>query len=122
MTTKITNKEVLMAVLEMEEVKSNPLYVEKLTAMVTAIDKKSANRKPTAKQTENEDKKTVILSVMSETEGKTITQIMKACAEIGTEFTSNQQCTALVRQLINDNKVVRVEDKRTTLFYLVEEV
>ena len=122
MTTKITNKEVLLAVLEMEEVKANPLYVEKLESMVDAIVKKSTNRKPTSQQIENENIKDVILSVMSTTEGKTVTQIMKDCAILGTEFKSNQQCTALLRQLRLDNKVNRVENSKSTLYFLAEEV
>ena len=118
MTNKLTNKEVLNAVLGMEEVKANPLYVAKIEAMIEAIEKKSANRKPTAKQTENESVKAEILEVLIGSNGMRIAEIMKACAY---EFSSNQQCTALVRQLVNEGKVLRIEDKRVTLFRLAEE-
>ena len=119
MTTKITNKEVLMAVLEMEEVKRNPLYVEKIQSMIDAMIKKSANRKPTSQQIENENIKEQILAVLEVGHGRTVTEIMKMCDY---DFKSNQQCTALLRQLRLDNKVVRVEDKKATLYYLAEEV
>ena len=36
------------------------------------------------------------------------------------EFKSNQQCTALLRQLRLDGKVTRVEDKKGTLYFLAD--
>lgn len=120
MTTKITRKELFTALLEMEEVKANPLYVEKLNAEIEAINKKNANRKPTTQQIENEGIKEIILSVMSTEQGMTVSEIMKASA-LQYEFRSNQQCTALLTQLKIDGKVKRVEGKKSTLYYLTEE-
>ena len=116
-TTKITTKKLLLALLEMEEVKANPLYVEKINALITAIDKKNANRKPTAQQKENENIKEQILKVLTTSEGRTVSEIMKLTEY---EFKSNQQCTALLRQLRLDGKVTRVEDKKGTLYFLAE--
>lgn len=121
MTTKMTRKELFTALLNLDEVKANAVWVEKLNAEIEAIDKKNANRKPTTQQIENESIKDVIMSVMSATEGKTVTQIMKDCARLGTEFKSNQQCTALLRQLRLDGKVTRVEDKKSTLYFIADE-
>ena len=118
-TTKITNKELFNALLAMEEVKANPLYVEKINALITAIDKKNANRKPTAQQKENEGIKEEIVKILeSYPEGLTITQIMKLHSF---EFRSNQQCTALCRQLRLDNIIDRKETKKGTLYFLVNE-
>lgn len=118
MTTKITNKELFNALLEMDEVKGNPLYVEKINALIDSIDRKNANRKPTAQQIENENIKNEILTILSESDGKTVSEIMKLSEY---EFRSNQQCTALLRQLRLDNKVKRVETKKGTLYYLESE-
>lgn len=119
MTNKLTNKEVLNAVLGMEEVKANPLYVAKIEAMIEAIEKKSANRKPTAQQIENEGIKEEIVTILEGyPEGLTITQIMKLHSF---EFRSNQQCTALCRQLRLDNIIDRKETKNGTLYFLVNE-
>ena len=118
-TTKITNKELFNALLAMEEVKANPLYVEKINALITAIDKKNANRKPTAQQKENEAIKEEIVKILeSYPEGLTITQIMKLHSF---EFRSNQQCTALCRQLRLDNIIDRKETKKGTLYFLINE-
>ena len=59
-----------------------------------------------------------ILAVLSVDEGKTVSEIMKMC---NYEFKSNQQCTALLRQLRLEGKVTRTETKKGTLYSLVNE-
>ena len=117
MTTKMTNKELFTALLKIEEVKANPLYVEKINALIEGIDRKNANRKPTAQQKENEAIKEEILTALDTGHGRTVSEIMKMCDY---EFKSNQQCTALLRQLRLDGKVTRVEDKKGTLYFLAD--
>lgn len=118
MTTKITRKELFTALLNLGEVKANPVWVEKLNAEIEAIDKKNLNRKPTTQQIENEGIKAQILAVLEVGHGRTVSEVMKMCDY---EFKSNQQCTALLRQLRLDGKVTRVEDKKATLYFLADE-
>ena len=115
MTTKMTRKELFTELLNLDEVKANAVWVEKLKAEIEAIDKKNANRKPTTKQTENETIKEEILAVLTDLEGKTVSEIMKMC---NYEFKSNQQCTALLRQLRLEGKVTRTETKKGALYFL----
>lgn len=118
-TNKITRKELFTALLTLEAVQTNPLWKEKLEAEIVAIDKKNANRKPTAQQVENEGIKEEIVTILEGyPEGLTVTQIMKLHSF---EFRSNQQCTALCRQLRLDNIIDRKETKKGTLYFLVNE-
>lgn len=118
-TNKITRKELFTALLNLEAVQTNPLWKEKLEAEIVAIDKKNANRKPTAQQVENEGIKEEIVTILEGyPEGLTVTQIMKLHSF---EFRSNQQCTALCRQLRLDNIIDRKETKKGTLYFLVNE-
>ena len=117
MTTKMTNRELFTALLKIEEVKANPLYVEKINALIEGIDRKNANRKPTAQQKENEGIKEEILTALDTGHGRTVSEIMKMCDY---EFKSNQQCTALLRQLRLDGKVTRTETNKGTLYSLAE--
>lgn len=118
-TNKITRKELFTELLNLEAVQTNPLWKEKLEAEIVAIDKKNANRKPTAQQVENEGIKEEIVTILEGyPEGLTITQIMKLHSF---EFRSNQQCTALCRQLRLDNIIDRKETKKGTLYFLVNE-
>lgn len=76
----------------------------------------SGEKKPTATQVANQGIASAILEVMAENPNKmyTITDIIKsvpACAEL-----TNQKVSAIVRGMVNDNSVERVEDKRKAYF------
>ena len=80
--------------------------------------KNSADRKPTAEQIKNEGVKDIILETLASEPNKlfTITEIQKANESLAE--LSNQKLSALVRQLKEDNKIERVEDKRKAYFKL----
>jgi hypothetical protein len=76
--------------------------------------KNSAEKKPTAQQTANEAIKSAILEGMEENHLYTITELQKSipeCAEL-----SNQKVSALLRQLKDESKVAKTEDKRKSYF------
>lgn len=80
------------------------------------LDRKNSNKKPTEKQTANEEIKSAILSHLADGNAYTVSALMKsvpACAEL-----SNQRVAALVRQLVDDGKVTREEVKRVAYFKL----
>ena len=80
--------------------------------------KNSADKKPTAVQIANDGIKSVILEVLvSNGDKMTISEMQKANAELGE--LSNQRISALVRQLKEDGKVERIEDKRKAYFKAV---
>lgn len=110
---KMTNVSALTYVLENCELPQN--VIDKLTKMKETFQKKNAsgsNGKPTKTQIENVVHKEKILNFLETVERATITEIMKGLPiEI-----SNQKVSALVKQLINDNKVVRIEEKRKAYF------
>ena len=82
---------------------------------VELLAKKSGGeKKPTAKQTENDGIKQTILDGMAENRLYTVTEIQKEiCPDL-----SNQRVSALMRQLKDENMVVRTEDKRKAYFSL----
>ena len=80
--------------------------------------KNSAEKKPTKVQEENKGIKEIILDNLTE-EGITITDLQKKVPELGE--LSNQKISALMRQLVNDNVVVKTEDKRKSYFSLATE-
>jgi 16S rRNA U1498 N3-methylase RsmE len=83
---------------------------------IELLDKKNATeKKPTAQQKENEIIKQTILDVLiSADKMMTITDLMKESAELGIH--SNQKLSALMRQLKDDGKVEKIEDKRKSYF------
>ena len=69
---------------------------------------KGENAKPTKTQLENEVIKDTIMAVLTDTP-MSITDLMKSSAELGGY--SNQKISALLTQLLKDDKVVRTEVK-----------
>ena len=88
---------------------------------IAALDKKSANRKPTKVQAENEDIKTAILEVLAKVDKPvTVSEIIKA-DERFSGFTP-QKVSALLIQLGDkgSGEVVKTVDKRVSYFALVK--
>ena len=79
--------------------------------------KNSADKKPTAAQVANEGIKVAILEGLVPNKLYTIDEITKtvdACADL-----TNQKISALLRQMIADGKMERVEDKRKAYFKVI---
>ena len=117
MTKKITKRDRFNQLLAIAEVKENPALVEFIKHELELLEKKnSSDKKPTATQIENEGIKEVILDTLSADKGLTITEMQKSNAELAD--LSNQKISALIRQLIADNLVVKEEIKRKAYFKL----
>ena len=111
--TKREKFEMLMAI---SEVKSNPILSEFIAHELELLAKKNASeKKPTAVQVANEGLKQTIMDVLMENGGlMTVTDIQKSCEELSE--LSNQKVSALIRQLKDDGKVEKIEDKRKSYF------
>ena len=111
-TTKLTKRDHFNTLLSITEVAENPVLVAFIEHELELLDKKNvADRKPTAVQVANEGIKSEILECMANEPNRlfTISEMQKVfpcCAEL-----SNQRVSALVRQLVNDGKVERLEEK-----------
>ena len=118
---KMTKKHYFNALLNIKEVGTNENLVAFIEHELELLEKKSnsaknGEKKPTAKQAENEKIKEVIISYMEENTLYSISDLQKniaECAEL-----SNQKMSALLRLLIEDEIVERVIDKRKTYFKL----
>ena len=75
------------------------------------VAKKNATRKPTKAQTENEALKEKILEFMGDGVSRTISDIQK-----GVGIETNQKTSALVRQLKDNDLVIRTEVKGKAYF------
>ena len=118
MEKKMTKSTAFTLAKEIVEKSNHPManeIVAKLAKEVELLAKKnSAEKKPTAQQTANDGIKTAILKGMEDGKLYTISDLLKAipeCADL-----TNQRVSALVRQLKDEGKVVRTEDKRKAYF------
>ena len=119
--TKITNKTALLFAIDAIG-DSNPEVTAKLQKMVEQLEKKNASpKKLTAQQVKNEELKEVIVDFLADNEnqGFTVTDLIKSIAEL--EGDSNQHVSALMRQLVEANKVEKYSEKRRTYFKIATE-
>ena len=116
---KPTKRDNYNVLLNIPAVSENADLVAFINHEIELLDKKNASdKKPTAHQTENDVIKVAILDNMASGVKYTITDIIKTvpeCAEL-----TNQRVSALVRQLISEGLVTRVEEKRKAYFVLVD--
>lgn len=85
------------------------------------LNRKSESRgtATTAKQKENEDLKEYILNALTEiNRAVTITELQTEDARLG-ELT-NQKISAMLKQLVDNNKVTKVVDKKKSYFKIAE--
>lgn len=118
-TKKLTKRDRFEALLKMSEVQANPDMVTFIEHEIELLAKKNAgDKKPTAKQMENDAVKQVILDEMTANSDKlyTVTDLIKGVPELADY--SNQRVSALLRQMIDAGTVVKTVDKRKSYFSL----
>lgn len=112
--TKMTQEKALMFALELEDVKANKEVADKFADMLASVRNKRTNKTATKTQIRNEELKSLILELMVEDSLYTCTQVLKMLDE--EDVTSQQKVTSLMASLIEDKKVERIKDKKTTYF------
>lgn len=119
---KMTKREKFEMLANLDAVKDNAVLSEFIAHELELLAKKNASGagKQTATQKANEGIKDEILECMANEPNRlfTISEMLKAF-ECCTELT-NQRVSALVRQLVADGKVERVEEKRKAYFRIAQ--
>ena len=122
---KITKRERFESLLTLSQVQADPGMVDFINHELELLAKKnSADKKPTAKQAQNDSIKSLILSSMEEGKVYTITDLLKSIEGLPADMT-NQRMSALMRQMYNKDvandpnfPVCRIEEKRKAYFML----
>lgn len=116
MAEKRTRKVILNEMLGVQGIKENTEYTETLEKIIAQIDKKNSYKGETATQVANEKTKALIIDTLAKLGDKArISTIQSANSELPT---SNQKMSALLTQLVKENKVERIEEKKIAYFKL----
>jgi hypothetical protein len=123
MANKMTQRDYFNAIIAMAKGEPTKVPAEDIVAFVneriSALDKKSANRKPTKTQTENEGVKAVILEVLGKADAPmTVTEVLKADERLS-DF-NTQKISALMTQLVKAGAVTKTNEKRVSRFAVAE--
>ena len=117
-SVKVTKLQVVERMLATESIVANADFKAYLENEKALLEKKRDNKKATKTQTENIAVKALILEVLAEKSGVTITEIQSAREEL--KALSNQKISALVKQLKDNGEVVKTVEKGKSLFSLAE--
>ena len=120
---KITKKMVVEMMLADENIVANEMFKAYLENELELLKKKSENKKATKNQEANVEIKADILEVMAHMAPSTATEIMNAVKSVDTvnyATLTNQRVSTLLRQLIEDNKVIKSVDKKVSKFALAD--
>lgn len=117
-SVKVTKLQVVERMLATDSIVANAEFKAYLENEKALLEKKRDNKKATKTQVENVSVKALILEVLSEKSGVTITEIQSAREEL--KALSNQKISALVKQLKDNGEVVKTVEKGKSLFSLAE--
>lgn len=120
---KMTKKETINLLIDVlmgnKEVEDMQIFVDFLTHERELLEKKSSNSGQTKTQKENEVIKDKIVDTLKGLDKfATITDIQEANAELGAY--SNQKISALLKQLVESEVIIRQMDKKKAYFKLVD--
>lgn len=119
MTNKITKVEMFTKIMNLDSVKADAEMVAFIQHEIDLLDKKSANKKITKNQEANLDIMATIEAVLAMADKPvTITELQTLDSTLA-NF-SNQKISALIRKMIQANKVAKIVDKRKSTFVLVK--
>ena len=113
--TKMTQRDYFNEIIALAEANDRSDLVEFAEGRIALLDKKASAKKPTKTQEENIAIKTEIMSVLTN-EGVTVSDLQSKSDVLGS--LSNQRVSALLRQLVAEEKVVKTVDKKKSFFAL----
>ena len=122
MANKVTKKDNFKAIMEVLKAQGKDNLVEVMAHEIELLEKKRASGKMTKTQEANETIKDLIIAEMTRIDRPvTITELINESAEIAEAVNgSNQKASALMTQLKNTNRVVRIAEGKKATFKVAE--
>lgn len=117
MANKMTQKDYFNEIIALAKANDRQDLVDFAKGRIEVLDKKSANKKPTKTQAENEGYKDAIRSALATVDkGVTVTELQGLDDTLGT--LSNQRVSALLRQMVEVGEVAKTVEKKKSYFSL----
>ena len=115
---KVTKRENFMeirAILEMMDLDKKEQYMEFIDHEIELLDKKATSRGTSKTSQEQEELMAKIVDILTEIgRSVTITELQKENPEMA-EY-SNQKLSAMLKKLVDSNKVTKMVDKKKSYF------
>ena len=120
MTNKITKVEMFTKIMNLDSVKADLEMVAFIQHEIDLLNRKSTNKKITKNQEANLDIMATIETVLAMADKPVTITELQALDSTLANF-SNQKISALIRKMIQTNKVAKIVDKKKSTFVLVKE-
>ena len=118
MANKLTKRDYFRMIREV--VADREDLVEFIDKQVALLDKKSGNKGETKTQKENADIKTKLIEALVEIATPVTVTELADKNEFASQY-SNQKLSALLNQLVKEDKIVKTTDKKKSLFAVKSE-
>ena len=119
-TKKMTKREMYTKILSFAEIQADPELVKGIQHEIELLDRKnSSDRKLSKNAAENVNLKAEILKIMKKEPDRlfTATEIWKQMENW--DDLSNQRISALLKQLKEEGKIKKIEEKKKSLFQYI---
>lgn len=110
----MTKKELFTALLNLPTVQARPDFVAGLEHELDLLNRKNATRKPTAKQEEGDEIIARVIEILSDGEGRTVTEILKM---LDIADLSHSRLNQLIKKAKDAGTIEREEVKRKAYFF-----
>lgn len=114
MTKTMTKKELFTALLNLPTIQARPDFVAGLEHELDLLNRKNATRKPTAKQEEGDEIIARVIEILSDGEGRTVTEILKM---LDMADLSHSRLNQLIKKAKDAGTIEREEVKRKAYFF-----
>lgn len=123
MTNKMTQRDYFNEIIALAKGEATKVTADDIIAFaegrIEALNKKSANKKPTKTQEANEALKVAVLEALEGQDNPlSVSEVIKASEAL--EGLSTQKVSPLLKALEADGKVVKSADKRRTVYALAK--
>lgn len=121
MANKITKREVINAMLEVEAIRDNQTFVDYLTNELYLLDKRKNNKsdKPTKKQVENAGYIELIRGALAAGDSMSIPELKEAIPEF--EGFTSQKISSLLTIMDKAGEISKDYDKKVAVFALKQD-
>ena len=120
MSEKITQRVGFTRAMEMYEQLGDAEMVDFFQKRLAQLDKRdSVERKPTARQMENEVYKDDVLNFMTEGQSYSANDILTSVPSVIASGMSLNRLSALLTQMVNANQIARTTEKRKNYYSLL---
>lgn len=114
MAIKTDKREIINDMIADSYISANKSYMFYLKHEIMLLDKRAKNKKPTARQKENEELMETLVEIVNATSGGTVSEIIASDSRLAGMTT--QRISPILNKLAKEGRIVKTVEKRKSIF------